>query len=260
MNDNVFQHFRPEEHPFIELARDWLSQVSINYSPVLTPFLDPRQLFILKSLIGKQDDIQLTIDGGHQDAERSRVLLYPDYYTPTQVDFELALVEIHYPTKFAEFSHGQILGSLMGIGLKREYYGDILTDGFRWQFFVQQDMLNFVMTQLDKVGKVKVKLTECELDQIVEGSDTWFTETITASSLRLDVIIATVFKFSRQRAKVLIEGNKVKVNWVTVTKLDFPIDSLDVISIRGFGRIRLEEVKGRTKKDKIRLDIGVLRK
>lgn len=260
MNDNVFQHFRPEEHPFIELARDWLSQVSINYSPVLTPFLDPRQLFILKSLIGKQDDIQLTVDGGHQDAERSRVLLYPDYYTPTQVDFELALVEIHYPTKFAELSHGQILGSLMGIGLKREYYGDILTDGFRWQFFVQQDMLNFVMTQLDKVGKVKVKLTECELDQIVEGSDTWFPETITASSLRLDVIIATVFKFSRQRAKVLIEGNKVKVNWVTVTKLDFPIDSLDVISIRGFGRIRLEEVKGRTKKDKIRLDIGVLRK
>lgn len=260
MNDNVFQHFRTEEHPFIELANDWMVQVLTSYSPVLTSFLDPRQVFILETLIGKQEEIKLSTFGGFPQAERVRGILYPSYFSPTSDDYGLSLVTIKYPKKFTALSHGQILGSLMSVGLKRDYFGDIITDGFQWHFMVQGDKLNYVLNQLDRIGNIKVQLQELSLDHVLEPNDTWLSETITVSSLRLDVIIATVFKFSRQRAKVLVEGNKVKVNWVTITKLDFQIDSSDMISIRGFGRIRLEDVMGRTKKDKIRLDIGVLRK
>ncbi|MEG3032945.1 MAG: RNA-binding protein, partial [Enterococcus sp.] len=65
---------------------------------------------------------------------------------------------------------------------------------------------------------------------------------------------------SRQRAKQLVESGKIKVNWTETLRPDFLLDLLDIISVRGFGRIQLQEIEGKTKKDKIRLTLGVLRK
>ena len=51
MNANVYQHFRKDEHPFIDTVGDWLEQVEMQYAPYLTDFLDPRQAYILEALI-----------------------------------------------------------------------------------------------------------------------------------------------------------------------------------------------------------------
>ena len=80
------------------------------------------------------------------------------------------------------------------------------------------------------------------------------------SSLRLDTLIASIFHISRQRSKELVEGNKVKVNWAEEIRPDFMIELLDIISIRGYGRIQIKNIEGRTKKDKIKLEIGLLEK
>ena len=57
-----------------------------------------------------------------------------------------------------------------------------------------------------------------------------------------------------------MEGNKVKVNWAEEIRPDFMIEILDIISIRGYGRIQIKNIEGRTKKDKIKLEIGLLEK
>jgi RNA-binding protein YlmH len=38
------------------------------------------------------------------------------------------------------------------------------------------------------------------------------------------------------------------------------VDYLDIISVRGLGRIQIMEQQGKTKKEKVRLNIRVLRK
>lgn len=38
MNANVYQHFRKDEHPFVDLIEDWVEQVDRYYAPVLTNF------------------------------------------------------------------------------------------------------------------------------------------------------------------------------------------------------------------------------
>jgi len=86
------------------------------------------------------------------------------------------------------------------------------------------------------------------------------TEKTTVSSLRLDNLISTVYNISRQRSKQLIESGKVKINWSENLRPDFPLELLDIISVRGFGRIQIQELEGKTKKDKYRLLLGVLRK
>lgn len=45
--------------------------------------------------------------------QKEKMFDFPDYYEPVEEDFETALYEIHYPSKFASLSHGKILGTLV---------------------------------------------------------------------------------------------------------------------------------------------------
>ncbi|TKK93072.1 RNA-binding protein, partial [Enterococcus faecium] len=80
------------------------------------------------------------------------------YYEPVEEDFETALSEIHYPSKFASLSHGKILVTLVGTGIKRSYFGDIISDCDRWQVFIANEVDHFVGAQVTKIGKVAVRL------------------------------------------------------------------------------------------------------
>jgi len=260
MNANVYQHFRKDEHPFIDSVGDWLEQVESQYSPYLTGFLDPRQAYILETLIRQNSELSFQFYGGYESAERRRCLIYPDYYQSEIDDFETELYEIVYPMKFASLSHGIILGTLLNLGIKREYFGDIISDGQRWQFFLAKEIAHFVLGQTEKIGKTSVRIEERNYTQLIIPKDDWTEERVTINSLRLDILISTVYNISRQRSKQLIESGKVKVNWTENTRPDFLADLLDIISIRGFGRIQIQELEGKTKKDKFRLLLGVLRK
>nr|WP_246601391.1 RNA-binding protein [Enterococcus alishanensis] len=260
VNTNVYQHFRPEERPFIDEVGDWLEQVESQYAPYLTSFLDPRQTYILETLIKENSELKYSFYGGYETAERLRAMIYPEYYEPTIDDFEIMMVEVKYPVKFTQLSHGKILGTLMSSGIKRDYFGDIISDGERWQVFLSKETANYVETQVTKIGKVTVHLEERPYTDIILPKDSWTEETDTTSSLRLDTIISTVYNISRQRSKQLVESGKVKVNWTVNERPDYVLDLLDVISVRGFGRIQIQGLEGKTKKEKIRLRLGVLRK
>lgn len=260
MNVNVYQHFRDDERPFIDNVEEWLEKVEMQYAPLLTDFLDPRQAYILETLVRQNSDLAFRFYGGYEKAERVRCLIYPDYFEPTQDDFEIELFEINYPKKFATLSHGKILGTLLGTGLKRSAFGDIISDGERWQVLLTKEVSNYVQLQIDKIGKISARLELLKYTDLLIPKDEWTIEQTTVSSLRVDVVISSIFNISRQRSKQLIESGKVKLNWVEMHRSDFTLDLLDIVSIRGFGRLQIRSLEGTTKKEKIRLLLGVLRK
>lgn len=260
MNANVYQHFRKDEHPFVDMIGGWIEQVESQYAPYLTDFLDPRQAFILESIIGSDSELVYSFYGGYESAERRRALIYPAYYEPTEEDYQVELYEIQYPVKFGSLSHGKILGTLLSSGIRREFFGDIISDGERWQFFINHEVANFVISQLDKIGSMSVKVKQINYTDILVAKDSWEFETDKVTSLRVDNIISAVFNISRQRSKLLVDSGKVKVNWVEIQRSDFMLALLDIISIRGFGRIQLRTIEGKTKKDKHRVQLAVLRK
>lgn len=255
---NIYQHFRKEEQEFIDSAVDWVRKVEEQYAPFLTTFLDPRQQYILKAIAGQYSEISLHFYGGYEDAERKRVFISPSYFQPNKKEFEIALVDIRYPTKFAELSHGQILGSILGSGIKRETLGDIISDGENWQFFVDETFFPYILTQIEKVGRTKVSLEQRSLDERIQTQEKWEIKTEIVSSMRLDVVLSGVYNLSRGKAKELISSKRVKVNWTQTERADSELDMQDIVSIRGFGRMQIREIQGRTKKDKLLLEIGVL--
>ncbi|MBS4177194.1 RNA-binding protein [Lederbergia citrea] len=255
----IYQHFRPEEKEFIDQVTGWRQYVEDAYADKLTDFLDPRQQFILSSIIGDQGNISCKFFGGTDRCERKRALIFPEYFQPETDDFRLGLFEIHYPKKFIQLDHRMVLGSIMSLGLKREKFGDIIISGDRIQFFMAKEVADFVTLELNQIGKAKVSINKQKITEAVFSDEKLREIETTASSLRLDVILAAAYNISRQKAQNLVQQGHVKVNWEIVERPSFDCAEGDVLSARGLGRCNILEIQGKTKKDKLRIKLGILK-
>lgn len=257
---NISQHFRPEEQEFLESVEDICGRAENEYRPILTDFLNPREMYIFEAIANRFDSVSYKFFGGHQGAEMKRALVYPDYFEPTDDDFHITVFLIDYPTKFATLSHGQILGTVMGSGINRDVIGDIITDGETWQFMCEAEMGDYLQQQIEKIGKIKVKLKPIDVDQLIFPVDESEEKGASVSSLRLDAIVAEGFNISRHHAKELVEGKSVRLNWATAERPDVEVSVSDVVSVRKFGRISVRDVAGITKKGKIRIVMNILKR
>ncbi|HWK23925.1 MAG TPA: RNA-binding protein [Ureibacillus sp.] len=257
--EHLIQHFRKDEQPFIEKVIGWQREVEDRFAPKLTDFLDPRERFIVSSIIGQNDDLSVKTYGGFQDAERQRVFICPSYFEPTFEDFQVSFFTINYPSKFLQLKHPDVLGALLSLGFGRGKFGDIRIEEDNIQIAVVEEVQDYIYANLTSIGKAKIKLEHLDdKDRLITLTEEWFEKSYTVSSMRLDVIIATVVNISRQKSQSLIKAGKVKVNWTVREDTSFEVQEGDILSIRGFGRIKVIVTEGRTKKDKIRLQVGRL--
>lgn len=257
--NGIYQHFRPEEKRFIDLASDWKAFVERTYTEKLTDFLDPRQQFILQSVLGDGPDVKLSFFGGASFCERKRALIHPDYMQPQADDFHISLYEIDYPRKFIKLEHRMVLGSMMSLGIKRDKFGDIIVNGDRIQFFSCQEIDGFLATHLNEIGRASVALQKLPQDKAMEWEEEWAEFETTAASLRLDAVLSAVFSISRKKAQSLIAQKLVKLNWKTVEEPAAECYEGDMISARRFGRCKIIGVMGETRKNKLRIRVGMIK-
>lgn len=256
--ENIMQHFRRDEQPFVETALGWIREVEDSYAPKLTDFLDPRERFIIESLVAGSD---LLIDsyGAFSESERMRVLLYPNYYSPVKEDYRIAIFSVKYASKFLTLEHKDILGSIMSLGLERYKFGDIHLEEDEVQFAVVAELKDYIRANFTSIGKAKIAVEEVTSEENFIVAETSWLETMNiVSSLRLDTVIASLLAVSRQKAASLIRGEKVRVNWTSVADPSIILYESDILSIRGSGRFKVIAIEGRTRKDNIKLLTGKL--
>ncbi|MET3698062.1 RNA-binding protein YlmH [Bacillus oleivorans] len=249
---SIYQHFRPEEKEWIDQILTWQKYVEDTYSYKRTDFLDPRQQSILQTIIGTKGTVQASLFGGKENTERKRAILYPDYFTPGPEDYEIVLWNIRYPKKFVTLEHREILGSLMGLGLKREKFGDILMDQTEGvvQFYACREISDYLKLNFDQIGRTKIEIEPIAMEQAIQKAEDGIEKQVTASSLRLDAILAQALPYSREKVQQWIQQGKVKVNFKVVEQTSFECQQGDICSIRGYGRIMIKSIEGQTKKMK----------
>jgi RNA-binding protein YlmH len=256
---NIYQHYRPEEHEFVDRVISWKTETVERYSVKVTDFLDPREQEIIKNIIGNDSEIRLSMWGGSSFSERKRAILYPDYHVVSPEDFQLVYYEISYPSKFTTIEHRDVLGALMNIGVKRSKYGDILIEEDRVQFVCAKEIAGFIEMNLIKVGRASVKLKPIQEKELIEAKESYEERNGTVSSLRLDTVIAEIYKLSRSKAAPLITQGRAKLNHRVTDQPSVEMMEGDELSLRGFGRSKLIAIEGVTKKEKWRIRYGILK-
>ena len=251
---SIYQHFRKHEHPFIDQVQSWQEQVMQNYIAYQSDFLDPRDQQIVESLIGtNNEDVIFTFFGGNDQTERKRAIIAPFYEEITADSFDIVLLEATFESKFITIQHRDILGSFMSLGIDRKKIGDIHVAEDRFQFFLASELSSFVQMNLTKIKNTSIKLRERAFTHMIENNDEWIHKQHSVSSLRLDIIVKEVYQMSRKDAVQYIKANRVKVNFTDVADPAMQIIEHDLISVRGFGRSKVIELHGKTRKNKWRI-------
>lgn len=182
--------------------------------------------------------------GGYADAERQVCCFYESGEEPC---YPIACIALHARTPL---EHRQILGSVLSLGLVRDVLGDILIEENNAYLFCMENMAAHIAASLLHVGKNPV---ECRiLDALPElSAPEGSLQRITLASPRLDAILAGALHLSRGDAALLLSQRRVSVNHSLTEKADKKISEGDTLSIRGWGRLRIQEIGAPTKKGRI---------
>ncbi|CAA7408599.1 unnamed protein product [Spirodela intermedia] len=234
----------------IEMAR----RASIRRSIIHTNFLTPPVVKEATMALEKLADVRAVAQGGYPQAERCRISVgHPD--TMETTPDAISAVRISGNFEFDPCAHGDFLGAILGTGIVRDKVGDILLQGEKGaQVLIVPELVDFLVSTLDKVGNVSVSCTEIPLLALeYEPPRTRSFRTIEAS-LRVDALASAGFKISRSKLVSLISNGDVRVNWSPVTKNGATLKTGDVVSVSGKGRLKVGEIVA-TKKGKFSVEL-----
>lgn len=256
---SIYQHFRPEEHPFIDRVTEWIDAVVHRHQRKRTDFLDPRGTYILSAIASGEPDVKWAMDGGDSSAERKRAVLVPHYDVLDKQDFGLTVLSItSADQQFSKLKHGDVMGALLGLGIKRDKLGDIYLHNDFCHCVVAEEIAPFIIMHLHQVHRMQVTTEEIALEQLQPTADEYAEMEFSVASLRLDGILSEAVRVSRAKILQPIKSGACKINWKVEQNPAAELGEGDVVSLKGFGRIRILAVEGPTKKGRMRVKAGKL--
>lgn len=197
------------------------------------------------------------MSGGYEYAERQMVAFIPDalFY---EWDYPMQCVRIRpaYP-KFAEkLTHRDVLGSLMSLGIDRCKIGDLIVNDSEMFFFAKEEIVPYILEQMTSVRHTVVTLEAGEASHI-DYEPKFVNKEAIVTSNRLDAVIAAICNISRSASLRMIQEGKIFVNGAECLHNTYYCKQGDLLSIRGFGKVRFGETLGVTKKDRIRFSYQI---
>ncbi len=200
--------------------------------------------------------VAVSFAGGWPDAERVQVCYHPAW---AEAEFTAVWMEIRWAAKFAHVEHRDLLGSLMALGMDRAFFGDLIALEDRAYLLCLPEVAARLPMEWDKAGNVPIKVAELAEAPVIEPPRGELLRD-TVASLRLDCILAAGMKTSRGRAAEIIRAGAVAVEHMPEERTDRMLEAGQLLSIRGFGRIRLLEVGSPTRKDRLPVVLEIFHK
>ena len=244
-----------EEKQFISRLEDRLDRVEQRYQEEITDFLEPRMQLVAESYLRSVKFQRYLFCGGYETAERKRLVLFHEYTEPDCAMAGIRLFRFQGKLDYVSVTHRDFLGAIMGLGLRREKFGDLLVRETGFDLFVQEEIADYLLQNEIRVKHVPLEPKELSLSDFEPPEQNIKELHIMVVSMRLDTLLAHGLNLSRTKAMELIQSGRVKVNHSEVTDNDYLCRQDDLISCRGKGRLRIGETSGETKKGKLKVCI-----
>lgn len=247
-NDNISS----ADNEWLKRCKDFEQSVLKYKNAYFSRFVSPHDLAVFKLHFFPSPFVNISEFGGAFGCERLRIGFFPDYHNPDNSDFPITPILIE---GVFGYSHRDILGSVLGLGIKREMIGDIFIDDDKAVIMCDDQIRDFLLYNLKTVGRRKVSVSVFPDDMALNLEHPYELERCVIASNRLDAFVGAAAKLSRSEAVESILGGSVSVNFVQTEDVSKRICQGDMISIRHHGRFVFEEICGKTKKDRLAIII-----
>ena len=224
---------------------DLAEQVQAGRPYRVTDFMSPAGLVIADAV-----KANIISSGGYEGAERLRVAFVDPHFQGT-VDLQIAVLKVSWDPRFRLLTHRDVLGSLMGLGIDRTHFGDIIVTSGGAQVIVDATIADFVIQNFTKIAMVTVTVSRMELSELQPKEEKIKEVRTTVASMRLDSIASSGFSTSRTKVVEAIKAGLVQVNWQPAKGPAQEVKEGDIISLRGRGRMQIESITGTSKKGRI---------
>ncbi len=213
-----------------------------------TAFLTPAEQYALSAWASRAADCRMILRGGVDGAERCAAFFLPFYMEEDDFDESEYIRCIRVTAGFGQPGHRDYMGAVLGLGIKREWLGDIMVDGGVAHIFCLNTVAEHLIASLDKVGRYGVKTKEVALSEAPVPKREVKEVTFSVMSLRLDAVAAGMFNLSRTSAAAMIAAGEVSLNYSECLRPDAQLQAGDIISVRGHGKGTLASIGGQSRK------------
>ncbi len=244
------------DNVFLNHLKDLSRKADTSCRYTFTHFMSMDELNIFKE--NERELGFYTLFGGTDGTERVVARFGDPNELGYEEDFPIVCIKAE-PVlkKFAdELNHRDFLGAIMNLGIERKNIGDIIVSDSAAYVFVLDKMAEYVSENLTKVKHTVIK---CTLNTSVPAGELYKTERFSfpVASLRLDCIIAAVYKLSRNQASELFSLKKIFVNGRLTENISHALKEGDTVSVRGLGRFVFSSVGGSSKKGRTYVNIDI---
>ncbi len=234
----------------------------------ISSFLTPMQITFAKDILKWRGVLKRSLFcGGYSTCERARLIIMPpfvegqdgsadeicDMFFPDEYRLAVKGLKIQ-GSGYRSLTHKDHLGSILALGLERDAIGDIvITDEFSAVVFCSDKIFQFLNAYLERVANDKVTLSECFPGDDFDASRHYLRINDTVASCRFDSVVSALCKISREKAQTAIKSGICTLDYITECECDACVLEGAVISVRGYGKYILRDLKDQTKKGRIRL-------
>lgn len=232
-----------EERHFVRRIEDMV-RAAQNAGVRCTRFLSDREQMLARAVLARET-LPFCMWGGYEGAERVVLCIGAQ---DVQACVDIQCVQITPRPQTAPLDHRDYLGALMGLGVDRACIGDIFAvrPGGVCAFLVP-NAAKLAAEELREVGRFPVQTSLAE--QVPQPEHTQRNiSTVTVASLRLDAVLAAMLPLSRSQVVQCIRSGAVSINHVPVQSVHAEVFESDVFSVRGYGKYKLCEVGGKSRK------------
>lgn len=212
-----------------------------------TRFLEPSMEQNARAA-AREAEVELALWGGYPEAER-RIAAFYAGEAPDAQDYPVACLELNWNPKYASPGHRDLLGATLGLGLERDATGDVAMGAAEGSafLFVHRDVEDYILANLTSAGRATLKTRRAAQSPELRPPEGVLLR-VTVNSPRLDAVLAAGLRLSRGEAQRLIDGGLVKRNHAEALRGDLHLEEGDLLSVRGYGRMRVEGFEGFTRK------------
>lgn len=154
---------------------------------------------------------------------------------------------------FAELSHRDFMGAILALGIERSVLGEIAVTEEGALVFTTPEMAVYLTENLTRIGRDSVKIRRTAPEPAMEIPRQYETVSVTAATPRIDGVVRALTNLSREEAAALVRSGMVERNYAVVPDVDKQIVPGDVLTIRGYGKYRIDRTDEETKRGRRRI-------
>ena len=230
----------------IRRADDLAARAEKTGSVTSTAFLTPAEQYALRTFRTRAD-CAVVFSGGVGGAERACAFFLPDWMEEQDFDPGETIRCVRIDAHFGAPGHRDYLGALLGMGVRREWIGDILIDGSTAHVLCIKTVEPHLLT-IEKVGRCGVKTASVPLASVPAIERRTRPVSFTVQSPRLDAVLAGLFHLSRTAAAERIRVGDAQLNYAECLRPDAVVSPGDIVSVRGCGKAAVTDIGGESRK------------